>query len=139
MGGFLDGSGDGGGLIPALAGPLSLLSPSAAGLWSAQGSVALSMAAVASRVFGSTPRSSGPGSPDAPPSQPSPAPDQPAPTQAPGGATAGGGSVGGGFSGALFAGLFALMGLAALRIGPLVMASARLRPQAYIALLERPG
>jgi hypothetical protein len=31
------------------------------------------------------------------------------------------------------------MGLAALRMGPLVMASARLRPQAYIALLERPG
>ena len=47
--------------------------------------------------------------------------------------------MGGGFSGALFAGLFALMGLAALRMGPLVMASARLRPQAYIALLERPG
>jgi hypothetical protein len=46
---------------------------------------------------------------------------------------------GGGFSGALFAGLLALMGLAALRMGPLVMASARLRPQAYIALLERPG
>ena len=138
MGGFLDGAGDTNGLIPA-AGPLSLFSPSAAGLWASQSSVALAMATVATRVFGSAPRSADPGSEDTPPSQPTPAPDNPAPTQAPGGATAGGGSAGTGFSGALFAGLLAFLGLAALRMGPLVMASARLRPQAYIALLERPG
>jgi hypothetical protein len=35
--------------------------------------------------------------------------------------------------------LCALLGLAALRLSRLTMAWARLRPQAFIALLERPG
>jgi hypothetical protein len=101
--------------------------------------MAATLPGAAGTLFGSSPRLAGPGSEDAPASHPAPAPDSPAPTQAPGGATAGGGSLGGAFSGALFAGLLALLGLATLRMGPLVMASARLRPQAYIALLERPG
>jgi hypothetical protein len=76
----------------------------------------------------------------APGSQPAPTPQQPAPpAPAPGGATAAGGSGGIGFSGVLLAAFLALAGLAALRVGRLAIASAHLRPQAYIALLERPG
>ena len=77
--------------------------------------------------------------PAAPPSRPAPAPDPRMPTQAPGGATAVGASASAGFfSGTLFATLV-LLGLAAMSTSVLAMASARVRPQAYIALLERPG
>ena len=121
------------------AGILALLSPAAAALWSAQQGGPLALAGATGTAFAPSARPGATGAPDAPPSHPSPAPNRPQPpTQAPAGATAS--AAGGGFfSGAFFSGLLALMGLAALRMGPLVMASARLRPQAYIALLERPG
>jgi hypothetical protein len=52
----------------------------------------------------------------------------------------GGGSSSGGFSsGIFFAALIALMSLAAPRMSRLSEAAARLRPQAYFVLLERPG
>jgi hypothetical protein len=139
IGSFLD-AGDDGNVFASVGDRLAaLLPPSVTAFLRGQLGVAATLPAVASKIFGTGPRQVGPGSPDTPPSQPAPAPDRPAPTQAPGGATAGTGFAGGGFSAALFAGLLAFMGLAALRMGPLVMASARLRPQAYIALLERPG
>jgi len=43
------------------------------------------------------------------------------------------------FYGALLAALMGLTGLAALTMSRRALASAHLRPQAYIALLERPG
>ena len=45
----------------------------------------------------------------------------------------------GSFAGAVFAAFLALMGLAALRSSRLIEAAACLRPQAHLALLERPG
>jgi hypothetical protein len=129
---FMDAGGSGSGLMPPT-GMLALLPPSVVALWSAAQGVSVSIDSAGHLVFGVGSSS------DAPPSQPSPERPTP-PTQAPGGATAGGGSGGTGFfSGTLFAALFALMGLAALRTSRLAMASAHLRPQAYIALLERPG
>ena len=139
VGGFLDGTGDGGGLIPALPGALSLLSPSAAGLWGVQGSVALSMAAVAEpvvRIDLAIERSRIARHPSLPAFAGSRSPRTDA------------GPRWRHRRGRLgprrllrrtFRRARALLGLAALSIGPLVMASARLRPQAYIALLERPG
>jgi hypothetical protein len=76
----------------------------------------------------------------APQDQGSPSPTPPPPTDVPGGLSTGGAlSTTSLFSGALYAVLCALLGLAALRLSRLTMAWARLRPQAFTALLERPG
>ena len=78
--------------------------------------------------------------PAAPPNGRRPAPEPPRSPQAPGGPSVGGGSSSGGFSsGIFFAALIALMSLAAPRMSRLSEAAARLRPQAYFVLLERPG
>jgi hypothetical protein len=135
---FMEAGGSESGLLPSV-GMLALLPDSVVALWSAAHGIPVSIDSTGHIVFGVGSGSS-PGSPDAPPSHPSP--ERPAPpAQAPaGGATAAGGSGGTGlFSGTLFAALCALMGLAALSTSRLAMASAQLRPQAYIALLERPG
>jgi hypothetical protein len=70
-----------------------------------------------------------------------PAPGPPdAPKSPGGGPSVGGGSAGGAFfAGTLFAALFALLGLGGPCSRRLREAAAHLRPQAYIALLERPG
>jgi hypothetical protein len=70
-----------------------------------------------------------------------PAPGPPDAPKAPGGGpSVGGGSAGGAFfAGTLFAALFALLGLGGPCLRRLREAAANLRPQAYIALLERPG
>jgi hypothetical protein len=80
------------------------------------------------------------GTPAEPRSGGGPAPEPPRSPQAPGGPSVGGGSSSGGFSsGIFFAALIALMGLAAPRMSRLCESAARLRPQAYFVLLERPG
>ena len=71
---------------------------------------------------------------------PVPDPEPPPSPQGPGGPSMGSASSGGGsFAGTVFAAFLALMGLAALRSSRLIEAAACLRPQAHLALLERPG
>ena len=81
------------------------------------------------------------GAPSAPQRDGGPAPAPPDAPKAPGGGPSVGGASSGGafFAGTLFAALLALMGLGGLSSRRLREAADRLRPQAYIALLERPG
>jgi hypothetical protein len=136
----------GGVLGRAVAGPgstgigaLTLLGPSGTALFTTANGAVLAYTAPGHSAFGATAPSRDRSATSAPPSRPAPAPDRRTPTQAPGGASAVGASASSGFFyGTLFATLV-LLGLAALSTSVLAMASARLRPQAYIALLERPG
>ncbi len=115
------------------------MTPSGALLLTMANGVVLPYTVPGHSSFGATAPATDRSAPTAPPSHPAPGPDQQAPTQAPGGASAVGASASAGFfSGTLF-GTLVLLGLAALSTSVLAMASARLRPQAYIALLERPG
>ena len=137
FGGFL-GSETGGPGSTGL-GILQLLGASGTALFTTNSAALLAYTDPGSSGFGATAPSRDRSAPAAPPSRPAPAPDRRMPTQAPGGASAVGASASAGFfSGTLFATLV-LLGLAALSTSVLAMASARVRPQAYIALLERPG
>ena len=87
----------------------------------------------------SSPASGSPGSPHGG-GGPVPEPEPPPSPQGPGGPSMGSASSSAGFfAGTVFAAFLALMGLAALRSSRLIEAAACLRPQAHLALLERPG
>ena len=140
LGGFLAGpGGPRGSLLGGTDILRSLLGAPGASLWPVAGGPAYAASIAAAIEAADAPS----GEPAVPPSadDPTPAPERPqAPLPAPGGAVAapGGGTAAGSFFVTLLA-LFSVAGLSALALSRLAMAPASLRPQAFIALLERPG